>query len=310
MPLSVTVKCLNNMKWTFYFERDADSVTLRDVMTRVNAEEPILSEGKEVNCIIMNQQSFRDGWDRSLASLGYNGNHIIALVKKPTATSALSNHMVNSATNSSACGNSSAGANGEVTKARDNETDDESNDERDTSNENTGTDDSDSDSGSDSDSIDNRKNEYRPYTKTYSADVVKQAILKNGDIMFNIICDIARTNPFFLSYLAMNPTLAKAELNRILSTNYTLTIKCMDESEDIIKTINMHPSGDNGYQIDQRNVQYIMNVTGITGITGISGTNTSNFSPDKVMEFYLWCDRDIQKTIEGLGGSVHTSTGM
>jgi hypothetical protein len=300
MPLSVTVKCLNNMKWTFYFERDADSVTLRDVMTRVNAEEPILSEGKEVNCIIMNQQSFRDGWDRSLASLGYNGNHIIALVKKPTATSALSNHMVNSATNSS------AGPNEEVTKARDNETDDESNDERDTSNENTGTDDSDSDSGSDSDSdsVDNRKNEYRPYTKTYSADVVKQAILKNGDIMFNIICDIARTNPFFLSYLAMNPTLAKAELNRILSTNYTLTIKCMDETEDIIKTINMHPSGDNGYQIDQRNVQYIMNVT------GISGTNTSNFSPDKVMEFYLWCDRDIQQTIEGLGGSVHTSTGM
>jgi hypothetical protein len=130
-----------------------------------------------------------------------------------------------------------------------------------------------------------------PVVKIYDGKTVLSAANKNGDIMYNIICDIASRNPFFLSYLAVNPGLARKEMNKILNSDeFKLTIHCQSELDDPILATNMHPSGDNGYQIDKRNVEFLM-----TQANGISDF-------DQAMELYLWCDRDIQRTLQALGG--------
>lgn len=127
------------------------------------------------------------------------------------------------------------------------------------------------------------------YSKTYTGAEVKAATLKNGDIMFNIICNIASKNPLFLSYLAINPSLAKRELMKTLDNeDYKLTIKGLDETCDPIKATNMHPSGDSGYEIDLRNVEFLIMNSGI------------EHNKDQAMEVYLWCDRDIQRTLSAL----------
>lgn len=298
--LTVTVKCFNNMKLTFDFEGDASTVTLRDVMNRINAQEPFFSDSKEVNCIVMNQRCHRDGWERSLAEAGYEGSPIIALVQK-----------VQRSTN----GSSSENRNNEGNEGNEDSSenrisqDNESNKGNQESNESSESDESSDDEssegseGSEGDSDDEHSDSkatgadqqapVAKYVKTYGADELKRAMTVNGDIVFNVICDIARANPFYLSYLAINPLLAKSELYRLLNNStYRLTVVGSDETCDPIKAVNMHPSGDNGYIIDRRNVEFLISNSGVE----------HNF--DKAMEVYLWCDRDIQRTMALLQGPL------
>lgn len=107
--------------------------------------------------------------------------------------------------------------------------------------------------------------------------------------MFNLICDIAKRNPLYLSYLAINPSMAKKELmSQLDDDNFNLTIVCNDETQDPIKAVNMHPSGDNGHEIDLRNVEFLIMNSG------------QEHEVEKAMEVYLWCDRDIQRTLSAL----------
>ena len=107
--------------------------------------------------------------------------------------------------------------------------------------------------------------------------------------MFNVICDIAQKNPFYLSYLAASPALAKKELMKTLADpEFKMYIVGEDEIDDPIKTINMHPSGDNGYEIDMRNIEFLVH------------SSQKNHDMKKAMELYLWCDRDIQRTLASL----------
>lgn len=138
------------------------------------------------------------------------------------------------------------------------------------------------------------QNQTEEYIKTYTGQEVLSASLKNGDLMFNVIKDIAATNPFFLSYIALSPSLAKKELMTTLENpEFKLTIKGQSECDDPIRAINMHPSGDNGYEIDARNVEFLISQSG----------RSHDF--EKAKEIYLYCDRDIQRTLTALGSPTH-----
>ena len=107
--------------------------------------------------------------------------------------------------------------------------------------------------------------------------------------MFDLIASIASKDPFFLSYLAVNPDKAQTIIKDTLTNpDFTLTIKGPDETFDKLKTASYHPCGLNGHQIDNKNVQYI-----------ISQSNTT-LPFEQVKNVYLLYDRDISQTIQDL----------
>lgn len=127
------------------------------------------------------------------------------------------------------------------------------------------------------------------YEKTYNGNEIKQATLKNGDIMFNIIQSIVKQKPYILTYLALKPEEAKKDIMQSLDDpEFKLTIRGPDETCDPIKTIMMHPSGNNGYEIDRRNVEFLIMNSG------------QQHDLEKAVEIYLFMDRDIQRTLQAL----------
>lgn len=130
------------------------------------------------------------------------------------------------------------------------------------------------------------------YTYSYSGKEIQSAIDKCPTILFNIIQLISRQNPFFLSYLAVNPSLAQQHIKDTLDNEeFKLTIKGDDVSCDPIKPILMHPSGQNGYQVDTDNIKYILDQTDLV---------ESETVLVKAKEIYLLHDRNVRKTIEAL----------
>jgi hypothetical protein len=104
---------------------------------------------------------------------------------------------------------------------------------------------------------------------------------------------IGRQNPFFLSYLAVNPTKAQEHISITLDQpEFILTIQGDSVADDPIKPHLLHPSGANGYQIDQSNLEYILE-------------QCPDFLPTEeslvyAKNIYLVLDRDIRKTITAL----------
>ncbi len=71
------------------------------------------------------------------------------------------------------------------------------------------------------------------YSAQYTGSEVKQALKNNAELMFLLMHNIAKVDPYFLSYLAVNPVKAKTEMEKYLSQDkFTLTIKGKDVSCD------------------------------------------------------------------------------
>jgi hypothetical protein len=128
------------------------------------------------------------------------------------------------------------------------------------------------------------------YTAMYNGQQLKDAMKRDSNILINIINMIGRQNPFFLSYLAVNPSKAKEHIYVTLNQpEFVLTVHGSSEDDDPIKPLLMHPCGSNGYQIDQSNLRYI-----IEQCPGYQSTE------EHAKRIYLLLDRDIRKTIETL----------
>ncbi len=74
------------------------------------------------------------------------------------------------------------------------------------------------------------------YSAQYTGAEVKQALKTNAELMFLLMHNIAKADPFFLSYLAVNPVKAKHEMDKYLDQEgFSLKIKGKDSSCDPFK---------------------------------------------------------------------------
>jgi hypothetical protein len=128
------------------------------------------------------------------------------------------------------------------------------------------------------------------YRKTYTGKQLL-TVVNNCHLVFRLLQDMAKQNPFILSYLAMDPNQVKTELIQLLSDpKFVLNIEGPDITCDPVAPYLTHPSGLNGAEIDERNIRYLMR------------TATFRGSYDKAKEAYLICDRDIEATLHQLRG--------
>lgn len=124
------------------------------------------------------------------------------------------------------------------------------------------------------------------YEVTYDGKQVLSACQNNGNVMFKIIADLACRNPYFLSYLAVDPAKAKQYLyETVESEDFSLTVKGKTVEDDPVAVSNKHLCGDNGYQIDERNVKFIMKLSG-----------NEDVEYEEAKEYYLFYERDIMRT--------------
>jgi len=64
-----------------------------------------------------------------------------------------------------------------------------------------------------------------PSSKSLTGAEVKQALKTDPDLMFLLMHNIAKVDPYFLSYLAVNPVKAKNVMEKYLSNaKFTLTL--------------------------------------------------------------------------------------
>lgn len=130
------------------------------------------------------------------------------------------------------------------------------------------------------------------YEKTYTGADIKEAMKKSTDLLLDVMHLIGHSNPFFLSYIATNPVMAREHINTTLdSPEFKLVVKAESVTEDPIKPFLTHPSGSNGHEIDMRNIRYIMKDTDVV---------ESEESLAKAKELYLLHDRDIQRTFDAI----------
>lgn len=131
------------------------------------------------------------------------------------------------------------------------------------------------------------------YVVTYNGQQLRQAMNKSTSILINVIHMIGQQNPFFLSYLAVNPTKAMEHLNETLDqSDFKFTVKGDSVENDPIKPFLVHPCGENGYQIDQNNLDFILEQC--------PDYVNNEESREHAKETYLLMDRDIRKTIDNL----------
>jgi len=131
------------------------------------------------------------------------------------------------------------------------------------------------------------------YVVTYNGQQLRQAMNKSTSILINVIHMIGQQNPFFLSYLAVNPTKAMEHLNETLNqSDFKFTVKGGSVEGDPIKPFLVHPCGENGYQIDQNNLDFILEQC--------PDYVNNEESRAHAKETYLLMDRDIRKTIDNL----------
>lgn len=130
------------------------------------------------------------------------------------------------------------------------------------------------------------------YQHTYTGKDIKEAMRKSTDLLLDVMHLIGHQNPFFLSYLATNPSKARDFIDESLDNEeFKLVVKAGSVTEDPIKPLLTHPSGSNGHEIDIRNIRHIMKDTDVI---------ESEESIAKAKELYLLHDRDIQRTFEAI----------
>ena len=140
------------------------------------------------------------------------------------------------------------------------------------------------------DPVDDNASEHN-YSVDYTGAQVRTALVRNSNILFNIIQLIGRENPFFLSYLVINPQLAQEHIDMTLDgDDFKLTIRGEDVTCDPIKPYLME-EGPNRYEIDIRNIEYIVAQTDLVPSEEVM-TNA------KIL--YLLKDRDIRATIDAI----------
>ena len=131
------------------------------------------------------------------------------------------------------------------------------------------------------------------YEKIYTGAELRQAMEVSTKIMFYLINRIGTLNPFFLSYLAVNPDQAMEHIDETLNNpEFRFVVKGDDDSTDPIKPYLMHPCGENGYQVDQSNIEYILSQTDLI---------VTDETKARAKDLYLLHNRDVRKTILGLG---------
>jgi len=137
------------------------------------------------------------------------------------------------------------------------------------------------------------------YVVSYNGTQLRQAMNKNTGILLNVIHMIGQQNPFFLSYLAVNPSKAMEHLNETLDQpDFKFTVKGDSVEDDPVKPFLVHPCGENGCQIDQNNLSFI--------IGQCPDYVDTEESREHAKETYLLMDRDIRKTIDNL----HTGSSL
>jgi len=131
------------------------------------------------------------------------------------------------------------------------------------------------------------------YVVSYNGEQIRQAMNKSTHILLNVVHMIGHQNPFFLSYLAVNPTKALEHLDETLDqSDFKFIVKGNSVEDDPIKPFLVHPCGENGYQIDQNNISFI--------IEQCPDYVDTEESREHAKETYLLMDRDIRKTIDNL----------
>ena len=127
------------------------------------------------------------------------------------------------------------------------------------------------------------------YHKVYNGAEVSKAIDRDSNILFNVMKLIAQKNPFFLSYLAVNPQMAREHLNATLeSDEFVMNIYGDDDTCDPIAPLLVHPFGVNYFETDQSNIEFLMSQSQVQS------------TYDTVKELYLFHDRKISKVLESL----------
>jgi len=123
------------------------------------------------------------------------------------------------------------------------------------------------------------------YEKKYTGKEIK-SLLSKPMVFLNLLHAMGQQNPFFLSYLAVNPLLAHSYLYQNLDNpEFKVIVKCDDKKHDPIypfmEEFNIEED------IDYNNIKYIT-------------TQTSNKDEDYVKRTYLSYKRDITKTLNHL----------
>lgn len=127
------------------------------------------------------------------------------------------------------------------------------------------------------------------HTNVYNGEQLRQAIRGDYGTLFHVLHLIAQGNPFFLSYLAVNPKLAREHLEQSLdSPEFKMRVICGDETQDPILPHLTHPLGPNHYEVDEANIRHIQSLV------------DSIVDHDRVKEMYLMHDRCIPATIQAL----------
>ena len=128
------------------------------------------------------------------------------------------------------------------------------------------------------------------YERDYQGDEVWAACQNNGNVMFNVIADLAARNPYFLSYLAVDREKAKNYVEETLrSEDFVLKVRGPSILSDPIAASNMHVSSETGFDIDRKNVEFIMTLCSLEPELY-----------DQAHKLYLFFYRDITKTLTEL----------
>jgi hypothetical protein len=131
------------------------------------------------------------------------------------------------------------------------------------------------------------------YEATYNGDQIRTAMQRSSDVLMNLIHMIGTKNPFFLSYLAVNPKKAADHIEETLvQPDFVFKVHGDSVSDDPIKPYLMHPSGTNGHLVDQSNLVYILEQC--------RDFVETEESMAHARQMYLLMDRDIRKTIDVL----------
>jgi hypothetical protein len=123
-----------------------------------------------------------------------------------------------------------------------------------------------------------------PYNVTYSGKDLLRAYHNSGQVGLILINRLANANPFYLSLLVRDPVLAEKELIEMMkSSDFSMSIRCADETADPIRRVLMTPDM---FAIDEANIKYIHE------------TVNQDVERYRVKEVYLFCDRDVGKTVK------------
>lgn len=133
------------------------------------------------------------------------------------------------------------------------------------------------------------------YEVHYTGTELLSCVVRDGNLMLDVLSDLAQRDPFFLSKLAVDREAARVQLfDTLRDEEFRLTVRGETAACDPVLAVRMHPCGEFGPEVDRRNVTFLRELLRKEGVDPLP-------SLEHVLELYLFNDRDIARTLDVAG---------